>query len=136
MRQVAAAAVVRDGRVLAARRVGPPAVAGLWEFPGGKVELGETARAAAQRELREELRLQVEVHAELRPEVGTWWQINPGLRLRLYWATTSGEPDPTGSHDEIRWLAVDELHEVEWLPADHVIIEQIQRTGLPESGRD
>lgn len=65
MSVVVGAAIVRDGCVLAARRTTPPEAAGRWEFPGGKVEAGESASAALVREIAEELGCTIEVDAWL-----------------------------------------------------------------------
>ncbi len=69
MREVVGVAVLREGRVLAARRSGPPALAGLWEFPGGKVEPDEDPGATAVREIAEELCCTVEVTGWVDKEV-------------------------------------------------------------------
>ena len=116
---VVGVAIRRGGRVLAARRV-----TGGWEFPGGKVETGETPEQAAVREIREELGCGVVVTGWLEPEPGFEVEIRPGLRLRVATATLeTGEPVPRpDEHDAIRWLAADELGEVAWLPADRPFV--------------
>lgn len=120
-RTIAAAAVVRDGAVLAGRRVGPPAVRGGWEFPGGQVEPGESPEQAAVREVREELGVEVELTGLL----GTV-TIRPGMPMTVFTATlTSGEPVPTGSHDALRWLRADQLDDVRWLPADRPLLGRL-----------
>lgn len=108
---VVGVAIERGGRVLAARRAD-----GGWEFPGGKVEPGESNEQAAVREIAEELGCGVEVTGWLEPEV----EIRPGLALRVATARLSaGEPVPRpGEHDAIRWLPADGLDVVAWLPAD------------------
>jgi 8-oxo-dGTP diphosphatase len=122
VRIVVGAAIVRDGRVLAARRSAPPAVAGGWEFPGGKVEPGESAQAALIRECREELGVTVRV-GEL---LGTA-TIQPGFELHVYAATlAAGTPHALQDHDELRWLAVAELDAVPWLPADRPILPTLR----------
>jgi 8-oxo-dGTP diphosphatase len=111
--QVVGAAVVRDGRVLAARRSRPAELAGGWEFPGGKVEDGESEVAALVRECREELGIAVRVGARLGDAV------DGDVRLVLFAADTDdGEPAPLEDHDLLRWLSAGELGEVEWLPID------------------
>ena len=113
-RLVVGAAIVRDGRVLAARRTAPADVAGRWEFPGGKVDLGETDTAALIRECREELGVAIDVGRRVGPDV----PMANGLTLRLYLAALSdGEPQPL-EHSELRWLSAAELDSVDWLPAD------------------
>ena len=118
---VVGAAIVRDGRLLAARRSAPPAVAGGWEFPGGKVEPGESEVAALVRECREELGVEVWVGALL----GT---VAPAeFVLRVYRAVlVAGEPRPLQDHDELRWLAAHELADVPWLPADVPLLPAIR----------
>jgi 8-oxo-dGTP diphosphatase len=113
-RLVAGVAIVRHGRVLAARRTSPVEYAGRWEFPGGKVDPGETDEAAAVREIREELDCEVDVVRRLPGEQ----PLSRGFVLRVYEATLlSGEPTP-GEHDAIRWLAPEELDDVNWLAAE------------------
>jgi 8-oxo-dGTP diphosphatase len=110
---VVAAALVRGGRVLAARRSRPAAVAGGWEFPGGKVEPGESESAALARECQEELGIAVAIGDRLGEAVGA------RIRLVLYTAyVSSGEPVAGETHDALRWLGRDQLREVDWLPID------------------
>lgn len=119
---VVAAAVLRDGRVLAARRRRP---AGFWEFPGGKCESGEEAVAALHRELAEELGLSVELVCEVVPDGGGSWPINDELHLRVWLAKPLGVPSPGPDHDQLRWLRPDDLGTVEWLPADVPVAARI-----------
>jgi 8-oxo-dGTP diphosphatase len=127
---VVAAVIVDDltepTRLLAARRTEPHALAGGWEFPGGKVEPGEDPIAALHRELAEELQITVDLGAELPPSYGGAWPIGPKDEMRLWFAVvTSGTPAPTGGHDELRWLTRDQLDQVAWLPADWPIVAQL-----------
>jgi 8-oxo-dGTP diphosphatase len=116
MQLVVGVALVHAGRVLAARRSRPADTAGRWEFPGGKVDDGETPEEALVREVREELGCAVAVTGWLDPEV----EIRAGLVLRVATAAlVDGEPVPrAGEHDAVRWLRADELGEIDWLPAD------------------
>ena len=108
------AAIVRDGRVLAARRTEPASVAGRWEFPGGKVEPGETEDDSLAREIQEELGLRIRV---VRWFAGAE-EIGDRYLLKVAVATIeAGEPVPA-EHDQIRWLAAAELGDVDWLDAD------------------
>ncbi|HEY8827305.1 MAG TPA: (deoxy)nucleoside triphosphate pyrophosphohydrolase [Jatrophihabitantaceae bacterium] len=114
VRVVVGAVIVRDGRVLAARRSAPPELAGGWEFPGGKVEPGESEPSALMRECREELGVRVTV-GELLGSA----PLSRGFVLHVYLAAlVAGEPRPLQDHDELRWLAADELDSVDWLPAE------------------
>lgn len=114
MLEVIGVALVEGGRVLAARRSGPAALAGLWEFPGGKVEPGEGPETTAVREIREELGCEVVV---------TGWvegrsPISEDLVLRLATARLAdGDPVPA-EHDAVRWLRPEELDGVPWVAAD------------------
>jgi mutator protein MutT len=111
---VVGAAIVRHGRLLAARRVRPPHTTGRWELPGGRIEPGESAEAACVREVREELGCEVRVVRRLAGEQ----PLPGGLTLRVYEAALmNGEPAPT-EHDAVQWLAPEELDEVAWLDAD------------------
>ena len=111
---VVGAAIVRDGRVLASRRTEPPRLAGLWEFPGGKVEEGESDAEALVRELREELHVEAEVGVRLGGDLA----IGDTAVLRVYLCRLlSGEPRLV-DHDEHRWLTADELGDVAWIPVD------------------
>ena len=119
---VVGAALVRDGRVLASRRTEPPRLAGLWEFPGGKVEPGESDREALLRELREELRVEAQVGERLGGDV----PIGETAVLRVYLCRlVSGEPALV-DHDEHRWLSLDELLDVPWIPVDLPLVEQLR----------
>ena len=102
-------AVLRDGRVLASRRTEPPRLAGLWEFPGGKVEPGESDAQALVRELSEELQVTVQVGERLGGDL----LIGDTAVLRVYLCRlVSGEPALV-DHDEHRWLGAQELLDVD-----------------------
>jgi 8-oxo-dGTP diphosphatase len=117
---VVAAAIVRDGLLLAARRSRPARFAGGWEFPGGKVEPGEDEPTALARECREELGVDVQVGACLGEAA------DGELRLVLYAATiVDGEPEPLEDHDELRWLRHDQLDLVDWLPIDVQLLDAV-----------
>ena len=119
-RQVVVAGLVVDdaGRVLAARRSRPPALAGRWEFPGGKVEPDESPEQALGRELREELGIGAVVGAELPGPDDGCWPIDDRLVMRAYWCVGGHDAAPGEAHDQVVWLAPDELAGVAWLPAD------------------
>ena len=127
---VVGAAVLRDGRVLASRRTEPPRLAGQWEFPGGKVEPGEDDVTALVRELREELRVEVEVGERLGDDL----PIGDTAVLRVYVCRLlRGEPALV-DHDEHRWLGADDLLDVPWIPVDLPLVEQLR--GLLRSSGD
>jgi 8-oxo-dGTP diphosphatase len=120
---VVAAAINRDGRVLAVRRRSPADLAGQWEFPGGKVELGESDQAALARELLEELRLTVVVG----PLLGRV-AIRTGLDLALYACDAgAGQPVLGPDHSELRWIPLAELDDLPWIPVDRSFVPVIRR---------
>lgn len=120
--QVVGAALLRDGRVLACRRTAPPALAGLWEFPGGKVEAGESDKVALARELLEELGVEAAIGARIGPDL----DLGGTAVMRVYLATLkAGEPQAR-EHDALRWLAANELDEVPWIPADLPVLADLR----------
>ncbi|HEY7815773.1 MAG TPA: (deoxy)nucleoside triphosphate pyrophosphohydrolase [Nakamurella sp.] len=121
---VVAGAIVHDGRLLAARRTRPAELAGRWELPGGKADPGEREADALVRELREELGVDVEVGSRIGPDV----ELGDRTVLRCLSArpvdpTTPIEP---AEHDQIRWLAADELDDVDWLDADRRLLAHLR----------
>ncbi|ADG73017.1 NUDIX hydrolase [Cellulomonas flavigena DSM 20109] len=127
---VVAAAVVDDlddpRLLLAARRATPASLAGRWEFPGGKVEPGETPEEALHRELREELGVSVGLGVELLGPDGGAWQLSDRYVMRLWFAEVlEGGPEPLVEHDELRWLPAGQWLDVPWLDADVRIVERL-----------
>ncbi|MBK0330587.1 (deoxy)nucleoside triphosphate pyrophosphohydrolase [Brachybacterium sp. MASK1Z-5] len=119
---VVGAVIVRDGLVFAARRSPERSAGGLWEFPGGKVDPGETPKQALAREIREELAVTVEVGqraARCTTPVG-----NALIDLDCYWATLVGDaPSSSTDHDALAWIAPADLLERKWSPADVPIVQ-------------
>lgn len=119
-------------RVVSARRVAPPRWAGWWEFPGGKVDPGETPVAALHRELAEEVGVTVRLGAEIPGPAedgdGRVWPIVPGLVMRVWLAEVAeGEPRALDEHDEVRWLGPADLDSVRWLPGNVGILAVVRR---------
>lgn len=125
--KVVGAVIVRDGLVLCAQRGLQSLLPGLWEFPGGKIEPGESARQAVEREIREELDCEVEVGDEL---TTTTHAYDFGdVTLTTFWCVLrSGAPRVT-EHSEVRWLKPTELDAIEWAPADIPAVRAIVSAG-------
>jgi 8-oxo-dGTP diphosphatase len=120
---IVAAVIITDGRVLACERSAPPEVAGRWEFPGGKVEPGESDEVALARECAEELGVRVAVGDRVGPDV----PLAHGRAVLRVFAVRllDGDTPKALEHTSMRWLATDELHTVDWLPADRPIVAEL-----------
>ncbi len=118
------AGLVQDdrGRLLACRRPVGKHLGGKWEFPGGKVEAGETPAHALVRELREELEITVEPGETLTPVVHDYGR-GPIRLIPLLCTITAGVPHPH-EHDEIRWCATAELEQLDLAAADLPILAE------------
>ncbi|WP_197717372.1 (deoxy)nucleoside triphosphate pyrophosphohydrolase [Glycomyces terrestris] len=122
--RVVVGAAILDGRaVLAAARAYPPELAGLWEFPGGKLEPGETEAEALRRECREELGVEIEVGERVTGDLATG---GGRFLLRVYYAAVArGEPHAK-EHAELRWLLPGELDSVPWLPGNRPAVDALR----------
>lgn len=123
--EVTGAVIVRDGRILAAQRGEGKNMAGYWEFPGGKIEAGETPQEALARELQEELRCDAVVGDFI---TTTEYEYDFGIVVlsTYYCSLESGEPSLT-EHQEIKWLLPSELGQLTWAPADIPAVEIIAK---------
>lgn len=120
---VVGAAIVRDGKLLAARRAHPKQHAGRWELPGGRIEAGESDHTALVREIAEELRLDVTPGVR----VGCDLPIEGVGVLRVH-AATPADPavEPVAvEHEALRWVGPDELADLDWLPADRWLLPDL-----------
>lgn len=119
---VVATALVRDGRLLVAQRTRPPALAGRWELPGGRVEPGESEPEAVERECREEL------GALVRPTgtLGTDLPLDAAV-LRVHTAELRpGSPEPRAlEHAALRWVGAEEVEAVDWVEADRAVVADL-----------
>ena len=116
--RVIAAVVVRDGRWLLAKRPAHKRHGGLWEFPGGKLEAGETDAQAAARELDEELNVTVVGVGPVLFE-----QSDPGSPFLIVYRQVEAEGQPAAvEHDELRWVTADEAARLNLAPADAAFV--------------
>lgn len=119
------AAVIREGeRIFATQRGYGPCKDG-WEFPGGKIEPGETPEQALEREIREELDTEIAV-GEKAAQVEC---DSPGFHLSMgcYFCTVLSGSLTLKEHESAQWLRMDELDAVDWLPADREALAQIRK---------
>lgn len=119
------AAIIRDGNKIFATQRGHGEFKGGWEFPGGKIEAGETSEEALVREVREELDTEIAV-GEL---VETVEYDYPTFHLSMdcFWAEVVSGELVLKEHAAARWLMKEELGSVEWLPADIGLIEKLKK---------
>ena len=123
--EVVAAVIRREGRIFATQR-GYGDFKDWWEFPGGKMEPGETPEAALEREIREELSAEISIGRLLRT---VEWDY-PAFHLTMHCFLCHVESGTLTlkEHEAARWLAKEELNCVHWLPADVQIIEKLKQS--------
>lgn len=123
----AAALIDTDGRILVQRRPAGGAMAGLWEFPGGKIENGETPEAALIRELQEELALHVEAQ-DIMPLTFASAKVGDRQLLLLLYAVRRwrGEAQALFA-DAIRWVTPEEMRALDMPPADLPFIDVLEQ---------
>ena len=123
---VVAAVILKEGKVFATQR-GYGAYKDWWEFPGGKVEQGETPEMALVREIREELKTRVAPDRFLATVEYDYPEFH--LSMDCYWCHVEEGELVLLEHEAARWLPLDDLRQVKWLPADLLVIDEIERTG-------
>ena len=121
---VVAAIIHKDGKILATKR-GYGEFINQWEFPGGKIEPGETPKEAATREIQEELGVQIEVGRLV--HTVEWDYPAFHLSMRCFAARIRGGTLQLREHTDSRWLNAATLHTVDWLPADVDLLPHVER---------
>lgn len=120
--EVVAAIIQKNNRILATKRGYGEFIDG-WEFPGGKVEIGEGNEAALQREILEELNAEIVVGDKLISVIHQYDTFF--LKMHCYWCSLVGDYELL-EHSAARWLAPDEFDTVDWLPADIAVVDAIK----------
>ena len=121
---VVAALIRRDNEVLATQR-GYGNYKDWWEFPGGKVEAGETPEQALSREIHEELAAEISVEEYFTTVEYDYPEFH--LSMACYWCSVEKGRLTLLEHEAARWLSLKDLRQVKWLPADVLVIEEIER---------
>ena len=118
------AAIIRDGARIFATQRGYGEFKDGWEFPGGKVEEGETPQEALKREIEEELETEIEVGDYLTTIEYDYPKFH--LSMKCYWAKIVEGKPVLLEHEAAKWLTKDTIDSVEWLPADISIIDKVK----------
>jgi len=123
MIKVAAAVIIKDGRIMIAKRKEEDKLGGLWEFPGGKLEEEETIQECLKREIREEFDGEIEVGDFITVNQHSYPHIS--IELYAYYAFwLKGEFKPL-EHQEVKWVLPEELEAYEFAPADITIVNTL-----------
>ena len=120
--EVVAAIIIKDAQVFATQR-GYGEWKGWWEFPGGKMEPGESPQEALKREIREELEAEITVGQLL--ETVEWDYPAFHLTMHCFVCSLISEDMHLNEHEAAAWLTKETLHTVKWLPADEGLIPKI-----------
>lgn len=120
------AAIIKADNCIFATQCAHGEFAGGWEFPGGKIEPGETPEEALVREIREELDTEISVDSLLETVEYDYPAFH--LSMKCYWCSVVSGNLVLKEHAAARWLSKEELFDVDWLPADVELIKKIQET--------
>ncbi|GEQ33858.1 (deoxy)nucleoside triphosphate pyrophosphohydrolase [Marinilactibacillus psychrotolerans] len=126
---VVGAIIIEDGKILCAQRGAEKSLPNLWEFPGGKIEQGETPQEALVRELEEELLIEVDVKPDQFEHTSYEYDFGIVHLTTFICILKNGTPKLT-EHIEVRWLKPEELNSVEWAPADIPAVEKLISEGI------
>ena len=122
--EVVAAVIVRGGRIFATQR-GYGDFKDFWEFPGGKIEAGESREDALKREIKEELDAEISVDSFLQTVEYDYPKFH--LILHCFLCSLKTKKVHLLEHESSKWLSADELDSVNWLPADNSVIQQLRQ---------
>ncbi len=121
--KVTAAILEKDGQIIIAQRKSSDHLSGKWEFPGGKIEPGETPEECLARELKEEFDIDVTIGEHLGSNVHHYDHIS--IELMAYRASWVGGAITMNDHKAYRWVTVDQLTEFDFAPADVPFVEML-----------
>ncbi|OOM77382.1 CTP pyrophosphohydrolase [Clostridium puniceum] len=121
--EVVAAIIKQDDKILATRR-SDGKFKNMWEFPGGKMELGETRGEALRREIKEELELDIDILSYF--TTIDYDYLNFHLKMHCFICVICGGVLRLNAHNDTKWTALEELDELKWVPADILVIEKLK----------
>ena len=124
MKEVTAAIILKDNKVLIAQRALGENLAGKWEFPGGKIELGETPQDCLKREIREELDVDIEVLDFFGESIYTYH--SGTIKLMAFWCQWMSGKFTLKVHSQIAWVNHNELDLYDFAPADIPLVEKLK----------
>ena len=128
MKKVMAAIIKDENRLLIAKRHSKDPLGGKWEFPGGKIEPGETPQVCLVREIKEELGVDVEIGPFYDDNV--YSSQDHDIHLLFYWAgIINGEVIPV-VHDDLKWTTIEELANFDFAPADIPIVKRLMKEDI------
>ncbi|MBM3425974.1 MAG: (deoxy)nucleoside triphosphate pyrophosphohydrolase [Bacteroidetes bacterium] len=122
--QVSCLLLFHEGKILATQRGGTMDLSGYWEFPGGKVEVGESPENCLIREIREELSIEIHICAAFTPVMHAY----PTKQIQLipFLATWHGGSLKLTEHAQSQWLTKEDLLSLDWAPADLPIVQEVR----------
>lgn len=118
------AAIIKDNNKIFTTRRGYGEFENMWEFPGGKIELGETKEEALTREIKEELELDIDITNYL--TTVEYDYPNFHLIMHCYICNISGGKLQLNAHNDAKWTTLEELDKLKWVPADILVIEKLK----------
>ena len=121
--RVVAGIAVSGKKLFIARRAPQKSLAGLWEFPGGKVESGESDEAALVREIKEEFNREILI-GEFFHE-NNYSEGQKSIKLISYFMSFTAFPKESNSHDQIKWSDIADLNKYEFCPADQAVVAKL-----------
>lgn len=126
MKEVTAAIILRNHRVLIAQRADDDKLAGKWEFPGGKIEPGETPQECLKREIQEELEVEIDVSDFFGESIYTYQ--SGTIKLLAYWCRWISGELSLNVHSQIMWANQSELDLYDFAPADIPIVKKLKQS--------